>query len=130
MKTYEKPMIIKVEDVAESVYMASGTAGGGPAGNDIEYTVSPETLGNMYYKHNVYKIKISNKSANDSLDWKVVLTVASGKAVNVSVYESRVKIALDGNKIVIQAGDGGNIQAGGNIEFNFDVEYESDIVVI
>lgn len=31
MKNYEKPMVIKVEDVAESVYMASGSKAGSSA---------------------------------------------------------------------------------------------------
>ena len=39
MKTYEKPMIIKVEDVAESVYMAIGSSSETPkkAGCDSKY---------------------------------------------------------------------------------------------
>ena len=39
MKTYEKPMIIKVEDVAESVYMASGSSSETPKKADATASI-------------------------------------------------------------------------------------------
>lgn len=129
MKTYEKPMIIKVEDVAESVYMASGTAGGGSTGNGISYTVALMQPGDQYNKVNKYKVIISNNSDSDASDWKVELTV-TGSASSAQIYNVWFASAtLNGNKITITPGGGGTIEAGKALTVEMVVNYDTAITV-
>lgn len=130
MKAYEKPMIIKVEDVAESVYMASGATGGSSAGNGISYTVSVKSQGNEWYKVNTYQVIISNHSENDASEWKVELTV-SGSASNAQIDNSYVASAtLNGNKITITPGQGGAIKAGEALTVDVTVYYDTESITV
>lgn len=129
MKTYEKPMIIKVEDVAESVYMASGTAGGGSTEDGISYIVSLTKPGNEYNKVNKYEVIIYNHSGSDASDWKVELTV-TGSATSAQSYNGWMANAnLNGNKITITPGGGGKIEAGKDLKVEVVVSYNSAITV-
>lgn len=130
MKTYEKPMIIKVEDVAESVYMASGAAGGSSTGNGLSYTVSVKELGHEYHKENTYEVIISNYSDNDASEWTVELTV-SGSANKAQIYNGwYASAALNGNKIIITPGQGGTIKAGSALTVEVVVGYDEGSITV
>ena len=67
MKTYEKPMIIKVEDVAESVYMASGSE---CYTVNVRFTQLPQ-LGNEVY---IMQIDAAHNASHHSTGQVLILT--------------------------------------------------------
>lgn len=134
MKNYEKPIVLTNEDLAEGVYAASGAvSGGGVAGGSGTVAVSSvetDSVGNQWYKVNVYKVTITNFGSESSADWSVSISVTSGSAVSVSTYGDYVNVSLSGKKITISAGANANIGAGQSIECYVVVNYDSDSITV
>lgn len=97
MKEYIKPAIVVSEDLAESVYMASGSAdvvGGSSAGQGA---VSAKCVINSSYdKQAWFNVTVSNNSDADIEGWSASITF-SGTVKSAEV--SGCTVAISGNTI-------------------------------
>lgn len=127
MKTYEKPMIIKVEDVAESVYMASGTAGGGSTGNDIKVNV--RVTGSDGQRKIWFSGDVTNMSSEPVSDWKAVIQF-DGAIDSATV--SNCNVSINGSTLTITPAESWNksINANGNQVFSGEVESKDRVLSI
>lgn len=127
MKTYEKPMIIKVEDVAESVYMASGTAGGGSTGNDIK--VNARVTGSDGQRKIWFSGDVTNMSSEPVSDWKAVIQF-DGAIDSATV--SNCNVSINGSTLTITPAESWNksINANGNQVFSGEVESKDRVLSI
>lgn len=131
MKSYERPVVLANEELAEGVYAASGSFAGAGSGAAFVSDVELVSAGNEYYKVNTYKVTISNSGSQDLTEWSVSVSVTSGTATNAEVYNGWLASAsLTGDKITITPGQGGVISANNSIDVEIVVGYSSDSVTV
>lgn len=131
MKSYERPVVLANEELAEGVYAASGSFAGAGSGAAFVSGVELVSAGNEYYKVNTYKVTISNSGSQDLTEWSVSVSVTSGTATNAEVYNGWLASAsLTGDKITITPGQGGVISANNSIDVEIVVGYSSDSVTV
>ena len=98
MREYVKPAIVVNEDLAESVYMASGSAD--VAGGASDVSVNASISGNngsdtVYFNESIL---VTNNSDTDIVNWSVSLAF-SGPVKAAQVYNCNV--AISGSVITI-----------------------------
>ncbi|MCH5187058.1 MAG: hypothetical protein J1F63_01545 [Oscillospiraceae bacterium] len=134
MVNYEKPLVFENEELAEGVYAASGSTGGGAnpgAGGVYVLGVSLISEGNQYNKVNIYEVTIKNDGSTEQTDWTVHLMVTSGTAVGAQVYNGYLASAsLNGNTITVKPGAGGAVPAEGSITVEVVVSYSSNSITV
>lgn len=128
MKTYKKPMVIQVEDVAEGVYMASGTAGGGSTGNGIK--VKTDVTGGWGNTIQV-TFTIENTSSEDVYGWEVIIPF-SGEISSANIYESNFSCSSKGSKLSITPSNDlyNPITAGKVISFGGQIEGKNGVLSV
>lgn len=140
MKSYEKPVILVNEELAEGVYAASGAVSdagggdssqGGSSGGVTVSSVEQTDPGNQWNKVSKNNVTIANPGNVELADWSATVSVTSGTATAAQVYNGwQASASLSGNTITIKPGGGGVIPAGGSITVEVVVSYSSDSVTV
>lgn len=133
MKTYERPVVLANEDLAEGVYAASGAvadSGSGSASVSVS-NVEETSTGNQWYKVNVYTVTVGNSGGETAENWSASVSITAGTVDSVSTYDPGLAgVSLSGDKITITPGERGSIPAGGSIQVSVVVSYSSDSVTV
>lgn len=137
MVSYEKPLVVANEEVAEGVYAASGAGASGSAdaaagGGSVSVSgVKLVTAGNVWNKVSTYGVTIQNGGNEELKDWAATVSVTSGTATSAQVYNTwQASASLSGNTITITPGGGGTIGAGQSITVEIVVSYSSDAIAV
>lgn len=124
MKSYEKPVILANEELAEGVYAASG------AGSVSVSSVVLTASGNEWYPVNTYTVTVTNMGSEGTADWSVSIPVVSGTVKEVGTYSGWfAKVSYNGSSIVITP-YGGEFAGGSSTEVQITVKYDGTPVKI
>ena len=102
MKKYERPMVYRIEQNTEGVYLASGS----PDGGNVDYTLTRHYAGDSYNMYEQWYITfegipsgtISNASAVVQIDGTGVtsVSVSSDQQADVSLSGDQIYVTLHG----------------------------------
>ncbi|MBR0430248.1 MAG: hypothetical protein IJK17_09235 [Lachnospiraceae bacterium] len=82
MKTYEKPVVIENEDLAEGVFAASGDSG---SSSDC-WSVTAESVQDWSGSHNVYEVHATHSKGVEHITSNVVYTLTFPNATITDAY--------------------------------------------
>lgn len=106
MQSYKKPMAVIVDDVAEGIYLASGSAQNSASGSDggnsgITYTLEQTNAWDGNKQYNITFINNTDKK----VDSATVILKVKGKVNSIS---GNVTATLDGSRAVVSFNNWGN----------------------
>lgn len=134
MKNYEKPIVLANDELAEGIYAASGAVNEGSSSSGTDaVSVSKVTLASEGNWDGVrtYNVTITNSGSENLTEWSASISVTSGTATNVTIYNNWLASAtLNGNKITITPGGGGTIEAEKSIDVSVVVWYSGDSITV
>lgn len=111
MKTYERPVVLANEELAEGVYAASGSA------SDC-WTITPKSVQDWNGSHHVFEIAIVHSSAVQHISTASTSTLTFSNALTDAYTESNFEASFSGNTVtVVRASHANAYQSGDNATF-------------